>query len=57
MVQTRYIFNIGSNLGIDDDFQKEKRESKRERERERCIRQENPLKPKKNDKEKSPIIL
>ena len=26
MVQTRYIFNFKSNLGINDDFEKAKRE-------------------------------
>jgi len=51
MVQTRYIFNFKSNLGINDDFEKAKRE------REKCIRKENPFKPKKSDKEKSPKIL
>ena len=49
MVQTRYIFNFGSNLGINDDFEKEKKE--------RCIRKEKPFKPKKNGKEKCPKIL
>ena len=49
MLQTRYIFNFGCNLGINDDFEKEKKE--------RCIRKEKPFKPKKNDKEKNNKIL
>ena len=34
MVQTRYIFNFGSNLGIDDDFEKYKREREMYKKRE-----------------------